>query len=496
MFVSLFIGLFSTRIVLIALGVDEYGLFNIVAGVIGVLGIVNTAMVSTTQRFISFVKGSNDQTKLKHYFGSSLFIHFMLGLFVFIILVAVGPYLINNFLVIPIDKLSDALYLYYFVTASATVAIMVTPYDGCILANEDFSFIAITELFKSSSRLISALIVSFYFSNKLLMFGLLISSSNIIIEFSKLVFSIKNYNESQFSISTIRRSIVLEMVSFAAWNLFASVTSLAKHQGVNILINLFFGVAANAALAISKQIVGLIGSFVSVITRSVNPQLTQAEGGGKRERMLQLSGLMTKLSFIVLVLLTGPIIFEAKFLLSIWLKDVPHNSDLLVIAAVLGLLTVSLSTGLEAAVFAIGKIRTYQLVAGIITVSSILFTYFLFKLNFPSYYAYISIMFSQLLLHVFQLFFLSRTANLTVKNYIYNVDFSLLKLLGISLAISYIITLVFDQGFFRLLIVSCSNTAFVLISSYLIVLDKNEKETAKKIVIQIKGKLFKSHRTY
>jgi O-antigen/teichoic acid export membrane protein len=492
MFISLVIGFISTRIVLNVLGVNDFGIFNLIAGVVGMLSFFSSAMAGTTQRFLSYSKGSGNNIELKKYFETSIIIHLSLGLLIILLLEIIGPGFIRNQLLIPESRLHTALLLFQFVIISAFFTIIAVPFDGSLSANEDFTFIAFSELFISISKLGSALLLFISGADKLLTYGILICGTTIIVSGWKQLYCINKYSECKLSFSNPDKGKFKEMLSFAGWNLFGSTASIARGQGIAVIMNLFFGVVVNAAYGVANQVSGQLQSFSSIISKTIYPQLTQAEGGGNRDRMFKLSILTSKMSYLLLSVISVPAMIEMGFLLKIWLRNVPENSVIFTNLSIGLLLISSLSNGLIAAVQSIGKIRLYQSVAGSLLILGLPVAYLTFKLGGHAYYAIMIAIIFEIITHIFRLIFLKHTAGFQMREFLVNVDLKLFLITLLSFFGGYFLTRLIGNEIARLLTVTAISSTIIFVGGYFFISNIEERERINYLYISIKGRFHKT----
>lgn len=482
MIISAVIGLASTRIILLSLGVDDYGIYNLVVGVVGMLTVINSAMGVSTQRFLSHTMGENDLKKLKTIFSTSHLIHIILAVLIFIIMLLTRDYIINEFLNIPAHRLDVASKIYNLVVFSTFFTIATSPFDGNLVANENFFIVAITEILISTINLVGAIVVYYFNGDKLFIYAIVTTTGAIGIALFKQVYCSIKYNECSIIPAKLSRKYFRELTSFAGWNLFTALAGMARGQGISVLMNIYFGVKANAAYGIAGQVNGQVNSLSTVVTKAIYPQLMKSEGGGDRERMFRLSVLTTKLPFLLMTLLGVPLILEVDYILHLWLKEVPPYANQLVVLLVFLSLITTLSSGLIAAIQSIGKIRIYHLITGIFLLLTIPIVVLFYKCGFSVIWAIIISIFLEIIAHCFRLMYLNRIANLNIYNFLKDVDLRLIAILIFGYFSAYWITCVLDTGFLRLILVSFSSVLTTGILIYYFAIDKNERKIIKALL--------------
>ena len=415
MLITMLISLYSTRLILNALGVVDYGIFNLVGGVIAMLSFLNGAMTTATQRYMSFSIGAGDNHKLKSIFSSSVLLHLIIGLIIVLLLEFGGVFLFNGTLNIPADRIGVAKIVFHFMVVSTFFTINAVPYDAAINAHENFLFDALSGIFEAVMKLGIAISLIHTEVDKLILYGSLIAGLTILIRIIKSIYCIRKYEECHVRITSgIDFKLTKEMFSFAGWNLFGSLCSVIRSQGLAVVLNLFFGIVVNAAYGIANQVNGQLSSFSTNMVSALYPQIVKSEGSGDRERMLRLAMLACKLSFFLLSFFAIPIIVEMPFILTIWLKIVPENTVIFCrLILVLSLLQ-QLSVGLMASLIAIGKIKAYQIVVGSLLILNLPLSYGLILIGFPVYSVFFGSIFLECIALGSRIWFAYKIAGLNV----------------------------------------------------------------------------------
>lgn len=295
------ISLFTTRIVLDALGAEDYGIFNLIAGVIVMLSFLKNAMATSTQRFLSFFQGKKDKVMQAKIFWNSMFFHLMLGLALWGILELAGLFLFDGFLNIPADKLGEAKLVYHFMVVNVFFLILSVPYNGSLVAHENMVYVALVNILEVLMKLAIALFLYQTSGSKLIIYGLLMAGISSVSFVVYAVFCIKSYEECKISNrQKIDKPLLKELGSYASWNLFGSLCSLGRTQGLAVILNLFFGAIINSAYAIANQVSGQLMFLSTTMLKSINPQIMKSEGNGDRKRMLRLAMIASKFGFFLL----------------------------------------------------------------------------------------------------------------------------------------------------------------------------------------------------
>lgn len=405
MLLTVGITLYSTRLVLDALGETDYGIFNLIAGIVAMLSFLNTAMATSTQRFLSFHQGTGDVPMQVKIFSNSLMIHIVIGIVIVAGLEIAGLLLLDDFLKIPVDRIESAKTIYHYMSATVFFTIISVPFVGSLTAHENMLWVAFVNIVETLCKLGIALLLFTTHQDKLIFYGFLTASISIVSLVMYAVFCFKKYPEcslGQFKMPEKR--IVYELTSFAGWNLFGSLCAVGRSQGLAIVLNLTFGALVNAAYGIANQVSSQLTFLSATMLRALNPQIMKSEGANDRERMLRLSMTASKFGFFLLAIISIPCIFEMEELLALWLKNTPQYTVIFCKLILIAALTNQLTIGLQSALQAIGKIRQYQLIVGSLILLNLPIAWVLLKLGYPAYYAlcsYIAIEFTACTLRLF-----------------------------------------------------------------------------------------------
>jgi len=419
MLITMGISLFSTRLVLNALGASDYGIFNLIAGVIAMLSFLNAAMTTSTQRYLSYYQGTKDSEMQKKVFTNSWVLHIAIGVFVVLLLVSIVPFLFGGFLNIPDDRLSTAKAIYYFMSASVFFAIISVPFSASINAHENMLWIAIVNIIESCLKLGIALSLFWFIQpERLEVYGILMAVLSVITFLLYAGYCLKKFNECSVKKYQIDKPLLRELGSFAGWNSFGVLSLyLGRSQGIAVLLNIFFGTVVNAAYGIAHQIAAQSNLFSVTMLRAINPQIMKSEGMGERQRMLRLSMMASKFGFFLLAFIAIPCIFEMPAILKIWLKNVPENAVIFCSMVLVAKMIDQLTIGLQSAIQATGKIKAYQSIVGCIFIFNLPVAYILLKTGFPAYSVLISVICVECIAGLFRLFYLKKNAGLSIREY-------------------------------------------------------------------------------
>ena len=484
------VSLYSTRLILDALGSTDYGIFELVGGIIAVLAFLKNTMATSTQRFLSFYQGKNDIESQKSVFTNSLIIHVVLGLFLVLILSLLESYLFENFLNIAWDRIYAAKMVYRTMLASLFISMVNVPFMGSLVAHENLLFVAIVNILEAILKLAIAFILISWQSDKLIVYGYLMAALALITLLAYMFFCFKKYEECTIRNIKIEKNHIIELSSFAGWNLFGSLCGLGRAQGIAVLLNIFFGTVINAAYGIANQLASQMNFFSSTMLRALNPQIMKSEGVDDRERMLRLSMIASKFGFFLVAIIAIPAIFEINQILKFWLKEVPEYTPIFAQLMLVAILLNQLTIGLQSALQATGKIKLYQIVVGGLILMTLPLAYVFLKLGLPPYYVFVSYIGLEFLGLIMRMVIAKKIAGLSIPIYLNRVFLkSLMPLIG-SLISCWFVThfFVIDYRFF--LTGSISAIVFI-ISIYFFGLYSDEKLLCEHFYSTVKNKIKK-----
>lgn len=489
MLLTVGVSLYTTRIVLDSLGATDYGIFVLIGGVIAMLSFLNNAMATSTQRFLSFFQTEKNHFKLKQVFYSSLILHFFIGLLVVIVLEVLGLFLLDNVLSIPADRIKTARIIYHYMAATVFFQIITVPFTASLIAHENMLWVAMVNVLEVILKLGIALLLLVISTDKLLIFGVLTASITFVSFLLYSIYCLKKYEECSLKFNTpINKPLIKELVSFAGFNLFGSLCYLGRSQGLAIIFNLFLGTVVNAAYGIANQVSGQLLFFSTTLLRALNPQIMKSEGNGDRARMLRLSMIASKFSLLLLALFVIPGVFEMKFILGIWLKEIPPYAISFCSFLLVAILINQLTIGLQSALQATGKIKVYQTIVGSLIMLTPVVAYACLYFGFPPssvFFAYIAI---ELLACYLRIYFSKKFVGLKTKVYFERVIYRSLLPLMLAVISCFAITSL-TEGLFRVVLTLIASTCSILIGSYFLGLCLDEKKIIDDFVNQLVKKV-------
>lgn len=490
MFLIMGVSLYTSRVVLQVLGVKDYGLYNVIGGIIAMFGLLNSSMATATQRYLTYESGTQDTIRLQNVFGISKSIHLLIAVIIVLLGETVGLWFFYNKMNIPAIRLDACMWVYQLSIMSAVVMIVSVPYNAAIIAHERMSAFAYISILDVVLRL--ALVYILYLSNydRLKVYAILMFLTQLTLRAIYSWYCTRHFDECRAR-CCLERGLFKEMLSFAGWSVWGNCAVLFQGQGLNLLLNMFFSPVVNAARAIAVQVQYGVNQFCNSLQSAINPQITKSYASGDIDYMSRLIYRSSKFSFLLLWVIILPVYINAEAILQLWLGTVPDYTTIFVKIMLVSILVESLSNPLVVAVSATGRIRRFEIVVSCIIMATLPVSYLFLKLGAsPESVFYISLVSSSLALC--SRFHYSRKYGLIAfKEYLRKVVLKLLQVLIISLCVSNLCSLLFDHTIL-LMIISCIVYAILaVISAFIVGLDNNERDFIRNKILSYVGKMRK-----
>lgn len=479
----LLVGLYTVRVVLKTLGMEDYGVYNVVAGAVSMFSFLTGAMAIGSQRFFSYYIGKGDVSGLKDLFKNTFTIYLLLSFIIVVLSETIGIWFINNKLVIPETRQVAANVIFQFSIISFVFSMLNAPFIACLLSHEDMTIYARVGIMEVFFKLAIALLLFVLPFDKLICYGLLLLVVSIITTSIYAQYCRKNYQECRIGLAWDKK-MISEVASFSGWNLFGNVAWVVKNQGTSFMLNMFFGPTMNAAQNLATQIRGVIGSFADNFTNAVKPQIVKTYACNDYYEMNKLMYSSSKLAFILMIVIVIPVILNIEFILDIWLETVPDYASSFTKLMLLEATIEAMSAPSATANQATGKIKYYQMIIGILGIMNLPISYLFLKLGFDVVVVYIVSVILQSCIVINRMLFLERIERgsskaLLVKTYVPCFIAGLL---------SYVICSILWQSFDSVLLVIltlCYEAVIVLAICYFISLNKSERKFVVGIITKI-----------
>lgn len=475
MVIVLAISLYTTRVVLHVLGVEDYGVYNVVCGFVSMFTFLNTSMSNGIQRFFNYELGKNGEDGARKVYCTALYIQIMLAIIIVVLTESVGLWYLHNKMVIPEGRMMAAEWIFQLSVISFVFVIMQAPFSAAVMAHERMDYYAIVSVIDAVLKLGIVFLLPFLSGDSLIWYGILVSLICVINFFLYFVYSKHNFIEIKF-IRGFNKPLFKSMLNFSGWNLFGSFSGVMQEQGINLVINFFFGPVVNAARGVASQVNAGLEGFVTNITMPVRPQVVQSYARGDTNRMMNLTFSISKLSCCFLLMMAVPVSIEINYVLHLWLGDnVPNHAAFFTVIILIGSLISNLNAATSNVVHATGDMKKYQFWSSIIKISCIPIAFFVL-ISFPlAELALIIVIVCRLIGHIVGLLIVRRLVNMSLRQYTYKVIIPIAIVAICSIATTYPIHRFMNEGIIRLLCVTVVGVITVGLSLYYLALDKNEK---------------------
>lgn len=472
---TLLVSLYTSRVILQALGVEDYGIYNVVGGLVSMFSVISSSLCGAIGRFITYGLGKGDIKKLRRIFSTSLNIQIVISILVLGLGIVIGAWFLNNKLSIPDERLYAANWVLYCSLFSFVVGLISVPFNSCIISHEHMNVFAYISIFETVLKLIIVYVIYISPFDKLITYTNLFLLSSIITLFLYIIYCRRHFEECKYAL-VIDKPLVREMGSFAGWSFFGNIAYILNNQGINLLINIFFGVTMNAARGIAGQVQNAILQFVNNFSTAINPQITKSCALGDYDHLYKLICQGAKYSYYLLLIFTVPIFIEADYILKLWLGIVPEYSVIFLrLILITSYVTVIGNTSFTA-IMATGVIRNYQIVITLCGCLVFPFTWIFYKLGYSvtlTYYIYIIIYF---LLNFIRLYYLKKLIDFPIMWYIKGVIFRIFVMTIPAFFIPLAFTFIYNEvSIFRVIGTAIISFIVNLICIYWLGLDKGER---------------------
>lgn len=489
MIIVLAITLYTSRVILNVMGVVDYGIYSVIAGFVSMFTFLNSSLSNAIQRFYNYELGKNGDIGVTRVFNTSMLIQVLLSVILFLLLETIGLWYLYNKMVLPAERLNVAFWLFQFSVLSTIFVVLQIPYSAAIMAYEKMDFYAGVSIFDAMYKLIFAIALPFIPADKLLMYGAFLLSGNIINFLIYLVYC-------KVRLSSIKRgsfrnlSLFKEMLSFSGWNFLGTFACIAREQGLNMILNLFFGPVVNAARGIAAQVYNAVQGFVNSVGIAVKPQLIQSYAYGDTKRTMFLMYGTSKLSFYILYIMALPIILEIDYILHLWLGDVvPEHTQFFVTFILLSTFINNLNANLSNIVHASGNMKAYQINFFITNLLILPCSYVAFRIGYSADAGFILYFLCTMFMQIMSVVVVRKIIEFSVKDYVIEVVFPLIVFSILSCVIPLVIKEILPAGLLRLfsvLVVSFVTSTCIF---YIVGMNKSEKELCVSAIKSIKKKI-------
>lgn len=490
MFFTMAVSLFTSRVILQTLGVTDYGINNVVGGVVAMFSFLNGAMASATQRYLNVDIATGNEAHLKVSFRTAMQIHVLIALFILILAETVGLWFVLNKLIIPENRMYAAMWVYQFSIIASMVSIISLPYNAAIIAHERMSAFAYISIMDVVLKLVIVYMLVISPFDKLITYSALFLCVNLLDRFIYNWYCKKHFSEVNFSLK-VDKPLFREMSSFAGWSLWGNLAGVLFTQGLNMLLNMFFGPAVNAARGIAVQVQGVIQGFVANVQPAVNPQITKSYAQANLKRMHKLMYASSKFCFYLLFLIVLPLSFEAQFVLKVWLGIVPDHTVWFLRLIMFIMLTETLANPYIIANQATGKVKVYQAVCGGLLLCIVPVAYIVLKLGGNPESVYIVHGCIAVITQFARVYMMRRLIDLPMMTYFKNVVVPILMVAATSFIIPFMIYMNMSYGVLSFFVVCAVSVLCVIMFAYLVGTNKDEKAMIQEKIMAVAHKIHK-----
>ena len=485
MLVSLVVQLYTSRVILDALGASDYGIYNVVGGMVTMFAFMSNTMATAAQRFMSYALGRQDMNDLSKTFVVSTIIMWVIAVIVFVLVEIVGIYFLYYQLSIPDNRMVAAFWVFQFSVISLFVTIISVPYNAALIAHERVSAFAGFGLVDIFLRLGVAILLIFLSGSvdRLIVYSGLLMFISILLRVMYTVYCKRHFEECSGNKYSYDKGKGKQMLSFFGWNTIGSLSYVAKEQGVNILINVFFGTIVNAARGITTQVTGTVQGFISNFQLAMNPQITKYYAQGDFSNLFNLVQRGAKFSLLLYFFLALPLFLDLDYILNLWLVDVPEHTLFFIRLTFILMIIESLSSPVITCLLAVGKVKWYQIIVGGLLILNLPISGIALKMGCaPEVTIQVAIVISVLSLIV-RLCMLKLYIGFPIFSFASNVILKSLIVIILSTSISYAIyTIIPFYAFPRLLFTCIESWIIALVLTYCVGLNRSEREMVLNMV--------------
>lgn len=482
--VIVIVSLYTSRVVLHQLGSSDFGVYNVVGGVVVMIAFMNGSLSQGVQRFLNFYLGIGNREKANMVFSSSFVIQLIFLCILFIVGESIGHWLIHDFLNIPIARVDAAFWVYQFSLISLMAAMLQVPYMALIISHEDMKVYAYISILEASLKLGIVYLLSVSSFDKLISYSVLMLMVTLVINGSYIIYSRRKYEESKFVLNR-DFEIYKSLLTFSGWNILGTTSNMMTVQGINVVINLFFGTVVNAARGIAVQVTAQLDNMINNVQVAMNPQIVQLYSCGAMEKMRDLLINNFKWNFFLFWLLALPLYLKIDYVLTLWLGDYPAYTAIFIRIAVVRCLLKCIERPMISSLFAIGKMKYPNIISSTAMILSLVIAYILFKIGYPPYWAFLLDLFAILANIVYSMMFLSKYQIFDYNLFFKRVFQPLLGIMVLSVVLCYGISTCLKDDFWSFIIFVFSTLLISGILIYTIGLTQSNRVMVKSKIRSI-----------
>lgn len=482
------VSLYTSRVVLNTLGVEDYGIYNVVGSVVTMFAFLNGALVTSTQRYLTFELGKENYIQLKKVFTTSIHIHALISLFIVVLAETIGLWFFYRKMVIPDNRMIAAMWVYQLSIVTMVVQVMSAPYNSIIIAHEKMGVFAVISIFEVTLKLAIVYFLLLWNGDKLITYAVLIAVVQLLILVVYILYCKRHYEETSL-LKGGDKPLIVEMGKFAGWNIWGNLAATLFGTGLNLLLNVFFGPIVNAARGIAVQVESAIAQFSTNFLMAVNPQITKLYAQRNLHEMHQLLFRSSKFACYLILMLSLPVIMETKVILTLWLKIVPDYTVPFLRLLLLIVIIDSMARPLMTAAAATGDVKKYQSVIGGILLSIVPIAYVVLKFGGNPTSVYIVHLSICVVAFIARLLIIRPMISLSLRKFFKSVLLPCFFVTVSSFVVSFVVCQLLPEGILYSLIVCISSAVVVALFSYSLGLSKGERAFINGKIISIYKKI-------
>lgn len=489
MFFMMGISLYTSRVVLATLGVEDFGIYNVVGGLVSMLGLLNGSMSSATQRYITFGLGRGDEAALRKVFSLSLQIHAVVAVLTVALIESAGLWFLFSKMTIPTGRLTAAFWVLQASAVTTVFSILSVPYNADIVGHERMSAFAYISIAEAVLKLLIVFLLQALPFDHLIVYAILLAVVQLSIQLCYTTYCHRHFAESHYRHVT-DWPLLREMTSLAGWNLFGSLASISLGQGLSMLLNVFFGPVVNAARAVAQQVQAAIQMFITNFQMALNPQITKTYARADFASMHSLMSRSSRFSFFLMYLLSLPVLLEAPFILQIWLKTVPADTVIFLRIIICTSLIYTIANPILVGNSATGNVRTYYLVCGTLMIAILPVSYVVLRMGLPAWSVFVVHFCIECLTQVARLLMVRRRLHLSVRMYLRRVYAPLALVVCVSTVLPVLVYESVDGAWLQFIAVGITSVLSVGLTAFCLGLTASERAFLLSQVKQRWGRRF------
>lgn len=488
MLVVVGVGLFTSREVLRVLGVDDFGIYNLVGTIVVMFTFLQSALNNATSRFITYDLGAGNTSNLQKTFSMSMNTELILAGIIIVLSEIVGVWFIENKLHIPSGRMEAAQWVFQISLFNFALSIIRTPFNSLIIAHEHMNYYALTSIIEAVLKLVIVYLLIVLSSDKLILYAFLQMCVTIIIFLWMVAYCKRHFDECHYT-RYWNKGLLKKLINYSGWSLVVNMVDIAVNQSISIFFNIFYGVAANAAYGVANQVSTQLNYFITNFSQSYSPQIVKSYAAKKYDYFMKLIYSTSKLTFFLYFSVAFPIMINIRFILDIWLVNPPKMADTFLCLIIGYVIFDTFSTPLWTAVHATGKLKVHQLLMGSIKVLNIPISYILLKMGFPIYTILVVYVSLNIICSIVRIIYLRTLIHLDIANYCHKVVWQMVKIVILSIPIPLTIMYISDNRLANFFTTSISFYTLYIPAIYFLALNGKEKELVKDMVGKVIAKV-------